>query len=328
LKIIRFHAFGGPDVLTLEEAPIPEVGPGEVLIRVESASVNYADILRRRNGPYPHPTGLPATPGIEVAGTVAAVGSQVTSVRPGHRVFAVLPGALGGYAQYALARREAVIPIPDGLDSDTACTLVVSGVTALQMLRDVARLQPGESVFVPGAAGGVGTLAVQIAKVLGARTVVAGASTKGRRAHALSLGADYAIDSTSTDWSAEVRRITENRGVDVGLAIAGGAGFSEGLSSLADFGRMVVYGRVGIDPVAFDPLQLHDRNQSVTGYYVGGQFAARPGQAAAALQTLVGLVQSGQVKVEIGHRLPLADAALAHRLIESRQASGKIVLKP
>ena len=168
MKTIQFHAFGGPDVPALEEVPIPQAGPGEVLIKVESASVNYADILRRRNGPYPHPTHLPATPGIEVAGTVAAVGDEVAGVSPGRRVFAVLPGALGGYAEYALARKEAVIP--------------------------------------PGAAGGVGSLAVQIAKVLGAGMVIGIASSEARRAHALSIGADHVIDSNRAGWSAECGR--------------------------------------------------------------------------------------------------------------------------
>lgn len=328
MKAVRIHAFGGPDMLTVEERPVPQAGPGEVLIRIDAAAVNYADVVRRRNGPYPHTTQLPATLGIEVAGTIVALGDGVQGWAPGAPVFAVLPNALGGYAQYAVAPAATVVPVPAGMDADVACTLVVSGVTALQMLRDVARLQPGETVFIPAAAGGVGGYALQVARLLGAGRIIAAGGTKERRADAIRLGATDTVDSGLANWSEHVLALTDGRGADVVLEMVGGPFFDQSLAALAPFGRLVVYGQVGETAAQLDPLVLQGRNQSVAGYYVGGWFAGRREEAVEALKALVGHVLSGRLQVQIGHALPLHQASEAHRLIEARQARGKIVLKP
>lgn len=156
MKAARLHQYGKPDGFVCEDVEIPTPKSNQVLIQVESVSVNYADLIRRRNESYPYLTPLPAILGGEVAGTVAALGEQVEGIKVGDVVFAVLPnGGMGGYAQYAIADANQTIPIPQGMTADQASTLVIAGVTALQMLRDVARLQPGESVFIPGATGGV-----------------------------------------------------------------------------------------------------------------------------------------------------------------------------
>lgn len=330
MKAARLHQYGNPDEFVYEDVEIPTPKSNQVLIQVESVSVNYADLIRRRNESYPYPTLLPAILGGEVAGTVAALGEQVEGIKVGDVVFAVLPnGGTGGYAQYAIADANQTIPIPQGMNADQASTLVIAGVTALQMLRDVARLQPGESVFIPGATGGVGSYAVQIAKILGANPIFAGVSSESKRDHAIQLGADYAIDYSQLNWSNEVRSLTAGKGVDVVLEMTGGGNiFNESLASLANFGRLVVYGSAGQTSGAVEPVRLGRANQSLLGYYVAGQFQGKPHRAIQALQDLSTLILSGQIEVKISHVLPLSQVAEAHRILEERQSTGKIILKP
>jgi NADPH2:quinone reductase len=324
---VRTH--GAPEVLHSEEVPKPQPGPGQALIRVEAASVNFADIVRRRKDPYPLPTPLPAILGSEVAGYIDQVGEDVTAFRPGDRVFALFGGnGLGGYAQFALADVANVIPLDPRLDLDIACTLVVAGVTALQMLKEAGRLQPGESVFIPGAAGGVGAHAVQLAKALGAGIVIAAASTAERRKKALARGSDYAIDYTQPGWPDEVKRLTAGRGADVVLDMSGGTFFDQSLAALAPFGRLVVYGTASRERSTLVPQRLMPLNQAVVGYYVSHWFKARPEQAQKAFATVAGLVLRQRIRVEVAERLPLEGAAEAHRMMETRRATGKFVLKP
>ncbi len=329
MKAVLLHAPGGPEALQVEEVARPEPEADQVLIRIEAASVNYADIVRRRADPYPLPTPLPAILGSEAAGVIEAVGEGVTAFQPGERVFAFFGGnGLGGYAEYALAGVANVIKLDPRLDLDIASTLVVAGVTAFQMLNDAGRLKAGESVFIPGAAGGVGGYAIQLAKILGAGRIIAGASTPERREQSLARGADDAVDYTSPDWPREVRRLTGGRGADVVLDMAGGAGFEQSLAALGPFGRLVVYGSASRAPSSLIAQRLMPFNQSVIGYYVSHWFSARPAQAQQAFDEVAALVLEGRLKVEVAARLPLEGAAEAHRIMESRQATGKLVLKP
>jgi NADPH:quinone reductase-like Zn-dependent oxidoreductase len=334
MKAVRLHKHGAPDVLSYEDVEMPQPGPGQILIKVEAAAVNYADLMRRRNDPYPFPTPLPFTPGSEVAGTVEALGEGVTSPPVGTPVFALV-GADGssGYAQYAVAHAPQVIPIPPGLSLETASGLFVAGTTAALILTEVARVQAGETVLVQAAAGGVGSYAVQLAKHLGA-TVIAAASTAEKRKHAASLGADHTLDYAQADWPDRVRELTAGRGVDVLLEMTGGPALDQGLSVLAPFGRAVVYGTA-----SSAPAQLSDQtfrhvfyspalNQSLIAFNVGLWFGLRPERAVNAFQWLIGLVMSNRVNVHIGRVLPLTQAAEAHRLIERRQTTGKVILKP
>ncbi|MDX2239279.1 MAG: NADPH:quinone oxidoreductase family protein [Leptolyngbyaceae cyanobacterium bins.302] len=330
MKAARLHGYGKPDMFVYEDVEKPTPTSNQVLIKVESVSVNFADLMRRRNDSYPYPTPLPAILGGEVAGTVAALGEDVEGIKVGDLVFAVLPnGGMGGYAQYAIADIRQTIPIPQGMTTDQASTLVIAGVTALQMLRDVARLQPGESVFIPGATGGVGSYAIQIAKVLGANPIFAGVSLESKRDSALQLGAHYAIDYSQATWSQEVRSLTDGKGVDVVLEMTGGGDiFNESFESLATFGRLVIYGSAGQTKGSVEPGRLGRANQSLLGYYVAGQFQGRPRAAVQALQDLSALILSGQIEVKISHTLPLSQVAKAHEILESRQSTGKIILKP
>jgi NADPH:quinone reductase-like Zn-dependent oxidoreductase len=335
MKAIQLTEQGGPDVLRLVELPDPEPGPGQLLIRVESAAVNFSDVMRRRGDVYPVPTPLPFVPGAEVAGTVVALGAGVEGPTVGTRVFGTVGAdASGGYAELAVAYAQSVIPVPPGLDPDAAAGIVVAGLAATVILTELAGLGKGQSVFVPAAAGGVGSYAVQIARLLGAGTVIAGASTPDKRRIALDLGADHAVDYNAPGWPETVRELTGGTGVDAALEMSGPAHLGETLRTLAPFGRLIVLGAVsgttqGLDPAALEPL-LYDPapSQALLGFNLGTWFELRLPAAVNALQRLVGWVASGEIRTPETQALPLAEAARAHRLLETGKTTGKLVLKP
>lgn len=335
MKAIQMTEQGGPEVLHLVDLPDPVPGPGQVLIRVEAAAVNFSDVMRRRGDVYPVPTRPPFVPGAEVAGTVAAVGDGVDNLEIGTPVFGTVgTDASGGYAELALAYAAGLIPVPAGLPLDTAAGVVVSGLAAAVVLGDAVRLEAGETVFVPAAAGGVGSYAIQIAKILGAGKIIGGASTPAKREIALKLGADHAVDYTAAGWTDEVLELTGGRGVDVALEMRSPASLNNSLKILAPFGRLVVYGSVsgtveGLDPAALEPL-LYDPapSQVLTGFNLGAWFEHRLPEAGAALQRLVGWIATGKIVTPEVHTLPLGDAAEAHRRLEAGATSGKLVLKP
>ena len=238
MKAIRIHETGGPEVMHLEDVESPTPAQGEILIKVAAAGVNYAD-LAQRQGAYLTRTRTPMTLGVEVAGTVAAHGPGVSAPPVGTRVIAFVQG---GYAEYAIASASTVIPIPENLDFTHAAAFAVQGLTAYQTLHESGRLQPGESVLVQAAAGGVGTLAVQLARLMGAGTVVGTASNEQKLDLVRRLGADATINYTQNDWVEQVKQATGGRGVDVVLEVVGGPIAEQSLQCLAPFGRMVVIG--------------------------------------------------------------------------------------
>ncbi len=334
MKIIRLSEFGGPDVMTVQDAPIPAPGPGQVLVRVEAAAVNFADVMRRRNDPYPFPTTLPFTPGGEVAGTVAALGAGVDGPPVGTPVFALVGNdGSTGYAQYALADAPQIMAIPPGLDADAAAGIVVAGSTAMLTLTEVGQLRSGQSVLIEGAGGGVGGYAVQIAKIIGA-TVIGAASTPARRDAALAAGADHVVDYTGPGWSGRVRDLTGGTGADLVVQMGGDATFRQAVDALAPFGRIVVVGMANRRPLTLDGDGIRTffyspaLGQSLHAFNVGLYFGLRPGTAVAALQTLIGHIAAGRVRIPVGPVLPLGRAAQAHRLLETRAVTGKIILKP
>lgn len=334
MDIIRIRAHGGPEELRLESAPVPVPGPGEILVRVHSAAVNWSDTMRRRDDAYPFPSPLPFTPGGEVAGVVEALGGGVGGPPVGTPVLGLAgPDGSTGYAQFALCDAGRVIPIPDGVDEDVAATALVAGLTPLLMLTRAALLRAGESVLIPAAAGGVGSYAVQVAKLLGAGPVIGLASSPDKRAAALDLGADALLDP-ATDWVAAVRTATGGVGVDVALEATGGPVLDRTLSALAPFGRCIVYGYASRAPGVLGPaatetlLYRPALNQSLSGFNVGAFFQLAPAVAGAALEQLLGWIASGAIRVPVAHRLPLAEARRAHELLESRAVAGKVVLKP
>lgn len=273
MKAVRFHQTGGPEVLVLEDVPIPTPGSGEILIRVEAAGVNYADTMRRNGDPYAEPSPTPYAPGIEVAGTVEAHGPGVQGPAVGTSVFA--SPEWGGYAQYVTASAARVMPLPAGLTPVQATTLVVQGLTASLVLRQAGQLAPGETVAVEAAAGGVGSFAVQLAKLFGASQVIGLASDGAKCARARQLGADEAIDYTDPSWPRAVRRLTGGRGTDLLLEMTGGVTLSRALQALAPFGRMVVYGQAGRQPAHVDTQRLVVPNHSIAGFYLGAYIGRR-----------------------------------------------------
>jgi NADPH:quinone reductase len=324
MKTVRFHKTGGPEVLVYEDVPDPTPKDGEVLIRIEAAGVNFADVMRRRGDDYPIPSPPPFTLGAEVAGTIGAVGTEVTSVEVGSLVFAT-PGD-GGYAQYICLPAAAVVPLPSGFSPAQATTLGM-GLTAALSLRKTARLVAGESVLVEAAAGGVGSFAVQLAKLYGADKVIAAASTPEKRSIAERLGADASVDYTAPDWVEKVRALTNGRGVDVVLEVTGGETVGQALDAMAPFGRMAFLGQSSGKTALVDPWRLTVPNHSVTGFYIGA-FLAFPDLIQSTFAEIIGYVMAGKLSLEVGTVLPLSQAGDAHRLLEGRKTTGKVVLQP
>lgn len=325
MKAVRFHSTGGPEVLVYEDVPDPTPKEGEVLIKIEAVGLNFADTMRRRGEAYPEPSPTPFILGVEVAGTVAALGKGVTSIEVGTSVLAT-PGA-GGYAQYICVPAAMVVPLPAGVDPVAASALVAHGLSAAFALRNAAKLVEGETVLIEAAAGGVGSFMVQLAKLYGAGKVIAAASTPEKRALAERLGADATVDYTVPGWAEKVRELTGGRGVDVAIEMVGGENTNQTLAAMATFGRMIVVGQASSKTALIDPWTLNDNSHSVIGFYVSN-YAAIPGLIQSTMGEIMGFVMAGKLAPQIGAVMPLSKAADAHRLFEGRKSMGKIVLQP
>jgi NADPH2:quinone reductase len=324
MKAIMVEEFGEPEVLRHVDVERPSPGEGETLIEIRSTGVNYADTLRRRNQ-YVDPQDLPFIPGSEVAGTVAEVGEGVEDVAAGDRVLTML--GTGGYAEYAVAPAGSLIPLPEGLDFDEAAAIPLQGLTAYHCIKTSGALKDGESVLVHAAAGGVGTLSVQMAKLLGAGTVIATASSEEKLDLARSLGADVLIDYTEEDWPEKVREATEGKGADVILEMVGSDFPEKNLKCLNVFGRMVVFGAASRERGTIVPAALMKRCHAVVGFYLP-QVMCRPDLFVPSLQEVLGWISSNKLKLTIGSTYPLAQAAEAHSALEGRQTTGKLLLNP
>jgi NADPH2:quinone reductase len=320
MTAVRLHAHGDPDVLRAERVDRPGPGPGQALVRVAAAGVNYADVAARR-GVYPLFGELPATVGFEAAGTVQAVGPGGDDALVGRRVVAMGPGA---YAEYLLADAASLIPVPDGLDPTRAAAFAAQGLTAYGMLH-AAGLRAGETVLVHAAAGGVGSLAVQVARLLGADRVVGTAGTPDKRALVRDLGADAAVDYTAPDWPQHVRDALDGRSVDIALDLVGGALPASTVALLTPAtGRIVLGGMSGGAP-ELDPSALITAGVAAIGY-TNPVWLARPDFGPTAAPRLLDWITSGALRLVIGATYPLADAAAAHRALETRATTGKVVL--
>lgn len=325
MKAIRFHKIGGPEVLVYEEVAMPEPKESEVLIRIEAIGVNYSDITRRRGDYYPEKTLPPYTIGAEVAGSIVALGKGVTSFEIGTLVIATPP--TGGYAEYVAVPAFLVIPVPPGINAVQATTFMSQGLTAAFSIRQTARMQPGESILIEGAAGGVGSFAVQLAKLYGAGKVIAAASSSEKRAIAEGLGADASVDYTQPGWSEQVRELTGGKGVDIVLDSAGGDITGQALEAMAPFGRLIYLGQSSGKIPLIDPWKLTVPTHTVTGFSIFA-YLAFPELIKSTLTEIIGFVLSGKLKLQIGTVLPLSQAAEAHRLVEGRKSTGKVVLEP
>ncbi|AGL13816.1 oxidoreductase [Actinoplanes sp. N902-109] len=315
---MRYHEYGEPEVLTIEEADIPEPGPGQVLIRAEAIGANFVD-TRFRRGPaggaiFGRP--LPGTLTGDVVGTVRQTGADVDTALLGRRVAALSEDA---FADYAVADAAWATVVPDTMDVASASVLATAAPVALRVLR-TGGLAPGETVLIHSAAGAIGHLCVQLATVLGAGAVIAVAGTAEKVDFALRHGATAGIAS-STDWASQVS------GVDLVVEAVGGGVLRRSLGVLGPYGRMVVFGAASGELVDIPVTELFAL-RSVAGFSLLAWRATRPAQARAEMTELTGLITAGRLRTSVHATLPLAEAAEAHRLLESRTTMGRVLLVP
>ena len=324
MKVIQFSEYGKSDVLKYVDVPIPKVKPGFVLVKVKAAGVNFADIMKRY-GTYLAPTPLPCIPGAEVAGIVEEISPEVKHVKEGDRVVALTDE--GGYAEYVLLHESQLIKIPEAVEFEEAAAILLQGLTAYHTLKTSGQLTKGETVLVHAAAGGVGIFAVQLAKLFGAGKVIATASTTEKLELAKRVGADEGVNYTDYNWSEQVMHHTNGKGVDVVLEMVGGDIFNKSIKLLGNFGRLVIYGRAGGESTNIDPSVLMQRNTSVIGFWLV-RIMQRPDLYRESIDELLGYIDQGKLIVNIGEIFKLEDANFAHKKMEARQTTGKIILIP
>jgi NADPH:quinone reductase len=322
MKAVRVHKYGGPEVLTLEEIPVPEPKAGEARVKIEAIGVNYIDIYQR-TGLYPLQT--PFTLGTEGAGIVDAVGPNVTEVKKGERVgYASIPGS---YAEYAIVPAARLVPIPPNIEARTAAALMLQGMTAHYLTHSTYPLKKGETALLHAAAGGVGLLLIQISKQLGA-TVIGTVSTEAKAKLAKEMGADHLILYTQSDFLAEVKKLTDGRGVNVVYDSVGQTTFDKSLDCLRPRGYLVLFGQSSGPVPPFDPGKLAAK---------GSLFLTRPSLPHYTLERsellqrandVFNWTATGKLKVRIDKTFPLAEVAEAHRQLEGRKTTGKVILLP
>lgn len=342
MKAVRFHEYGAADVLRYEDAPDPEVGPGDVLIRVRAVGLNHVDI-DMRNGTSRLPLNLPHTLGFEVGGEVAQVGAGVTDFREGDRVTPLYQIACrtcepciagrqqfctrlemlgvqhaGGYAEYVVVPAHAVIRLPDATSFDQAASTQTTLGTAWHCLITRGRLEPGETVLVSAAGSGVGSAGIQVAKRAGAY-VIASAGSDEKLERAKALGADHVVNYTRENLTAVVRAATDGRGVDMVLEHVGGDVFTRSLDAVAIGGRVVVCGGHAGEVVPLDLIVLFRNEWSVIGCVRAGE---------SELRAVIDLVGRGELEPVISDRLGLEEAARGHEILEARRQFGKVLLHP
>jgi NADPH2:quinone reductase len=314
MRAVQIEEFGGPEVLQVSDVPKPEPGEGQVLIEVSRAGMNFADTHQRENS-YLARYETPMILGGEVAGTTP----------DGRRVVALVP--TGGYAEYAVAHDAAVYDIPEGLDEGAALALLIQGLTAWHLFRTCAKLASGESAVVVSGAGGVGSLALQLAKPFGAGRVIATASTEEKRALCLSLGADAAVDSASEDLTAALREANGGNQVDVVLEMSGGRVFDAAADALAPFGRIVAYGIASREPNTVETGRLMRKSRTVVGFWLMHCLGRRD-MMQEPLADLFDRAARGELKPQIGETYAMSDVRRAHEDMQGRRTSGKLLLDP
>jgi len=315
MRAIRVNEFGGPEVLELVDIPVPAPADGEVLVKVSRAGLNYADTHQRTNS-YLAKATLPLVPGSEVAGVREDTGERVVAMC-----------GTGGYAEYATAPGALTFPIPDGVDDGAALALLLQGLTAWHLYKTCARVQPGETVVVIAAAGGVGSLAVQLGKPLGAGRVIAVASSEAKRDLTLELGADAAVDAAAEGLADRLIEANLGERVDAVFEMAGGKVFEECMAALAPFGRCVTYGIASEEANTVQTGALMRRSHAVVGFWLM-HCIGRPAMIDEALADLFARVASGELRVVVGGTYALADAAQAQVDLRERRTTGKVLLDP
>lgn len=322
MKAVRVREHGGPDVLRIETVPDPTPGAGEVLVKLESIGVNFIDCYFRK-GQYSTP--LPYTPGSEGAGVVVALGSGITDVAVGDRVAS--QNFLGAYAELAVARADRLVVLPEGLESRDGAAAMLQGMTAHYLAASTHTLQAGDCCLVHAAAGGVGLLLCQLARRHGA-FVIGTVSTPDKAALARDAGANETINYTKKDFVAEVKRITGGVGVQVVYDSVGATTFLKGLDCLAPRGMMALFGQSSgpVEPV--DPQILNQKGSLFLTRPTLAHYVATPAELRWRAGEVLGWIRDGSLRLRIDRDLPLARAADAHRALEARETTGKVLLHP
>jgi len=314
MRAVQIEEFGGPEVLQVVDLPKPEPGDGEVLIEVSCAGINFADTHQRENT-YLARYEVPLVLGGEVAGTTP----------DGRRVVALVGS--GGYAEYAVANEATVFPIPDGVDDGAALALIIQGLTAWHLFRTSTKLAEGESVVVISGAGGVGSLAVQLAKPFGAGRVIATASTEEKRAKTLELGADAAVDPAEEDLKGALIEANEGRPVDVVLEMSGGRVFEQSADALAPFGRIAAYGIAGREQNTLETGRLMRKSRAVVGFWLMHCLGRRD-MMEEPLADLFDRAARGDLVPQMGATYGLSEVRQAHEDLQGRRTTGKLLLDP
>lgn len=322
MKAIRVYQAGGPEVLQWEDVPVPEPSTHEALVQLRASGVNFIDTYHR-TGLYK--LKLPFVPGMEGAGVVTAVASGVTSLKPGDRVAYAM--SIGSYAEQAVVPVAKLVPLPPEIDFSTGAAAMLQGMTAHYLTRSAFVLQPGHAALVHAAAGGVGLLLVQVAKLLGA-TVFGTVSTERKAELAREAGADHVILYTKSDFEAEIKSLTSGQGVDAVYESVGRETFDKSLNCLKPRGYLVLYGQSSGPVAALDPQILNAKGSLFLTRPSLNHYTATREELEARASDLFGWIREGRVKLRIGGQYPLRDAAQAHRDLEARNTTGKLLLIP
>ena len=324
MRSVMVTKFGGPEVLEFAETQIPTPDSHQVLIQVQAASVNYADVNARKGMYHFGKKKPPFIPGIDCAGIVAAVGSKVTKIDVDQKVIAY--PANGSYAEFALAEENLVFPIPATLPYDLAASFPIVGGTSYHMLKEIAGLKPNETALVHAAGGGVGSTALNIARHLGASIVIGATHSSWKETHIMKNGADAVVNLNSTDLVDNVNSLTGSKGVDVILNPIGGRTVENDLKYLAPFGRLVLFGNLSAAEYPPTVSSLYTSNQSILGFSFGHYRRYRPDDIKNTVESVIDLVASGKIEMQITERIPMNNAQRAHRLLENQEVLGKLIL--
>lgn len=322
MKAIVVTAFGGPEMMKYTDVAMPSINANQVLIRVVATSVNFADIKSRygKKG-----TGnLPFIPGIDAAGIVEQVGANVTNINVGQRVIAFPVN--GSYAEYVVANEELTFVLPDKIDFEIAAACPIVSFTSYTLLANVAKLQQGETVLIHAAAGGIGTTAIQLAKILGAGKIIGTVGNEEKKKIALEAGADHVICHKEEDFAKKVNEITNGEGADIILDSISGTISEQSLQCLAFYGRLVHFGNASGAIGTFQTKDLHASCRSVLGFSFGTTRKKRPHLLGHIAEQIFSLLSNGSLQIKIGKRFSLQDAGKAHEWVESRQSTGKVLL--
>lgn len=321
MKAVRIEQFGGVEVLQWTDTEAPTPRPGQVLIKVDAAGVNYADIMRRQ-GNYPGPD-LPATLGLEAAGTIAQLGEGVTGLAVGQRVMGMGPQ---GQAEYVAINANYVFPYPESVDPVQAGGMPIVFLTAYHLLKTRGQLQAGDTVLIQAGASGVGTVAIQLAKAWGAR-VITTASTTEKLDLARSLGADETINYAAQDFEEEVRQLTDGNGVELLLECVGGPTLEKSLRCVASYGKLISYGNASGTAATLPAAEIFAANRTVIGFSMGRSPMGRLDHRAA-MAEIFDLLADGRLRLVVDRVLPMAQVAAAQQHLSNRGSQGKVILTP